>query len=51
VGHLGLMTQLASLSQSLGDLVSNAEVAPALVMEAEQLVQVRYASQEWAERR
>jgi lipoate-protein ligase A len=51
VGHLGLMTQLASLSQSLGDLVSNAEVAPALMLDAEQLAQVRYASQEWAERR
>jgi lipoate-protein ligase A len=49
--HLGLLSHLTSLSQSLSDLVTIAEVAPALMMEAEQLAQVRYASSEWAERR
>lgn len=51
VGHLGLLSHLTSLSQSLGDLVTNVEVAPALMKEAEQLAEVRYASKDWAERR
>jgi lipoate-protein ligase A len=51
VGYLGLLSQLTSLSQSLGDLVTHVEVAPALMKEAEQLSEVRYASEEWAERR